>query len=46
MSDILNVIVVYRKWDWPRYSVTLVSRDVWINSNEDELIVSGLPNRY
>ena len=28
--------VVYRKWDRPRYSDTLVSRDVWINSYEEK----------
>ena len=28
--------VVYRKWDRPRYSDTLVSRDVWMNSNEEK----------
>ena len=33
----LGIIVVYRKWDWPRYSVTLVSRDVWINSYEGKV---------
>ena len=27
----------YRKWDRPCYSVTLVSRDVWINSNEEKV---------
>ena len=28
--------LVYRKWDGPRYSDTLVSRDVWMNSNEEK----------
>ena len=40
-SDILVklycMILVHRKWDRPRYSVTLVSRDVWINSNEEKV---------
>ena len=38
-------LLVFLKWDWPRYSVTLASRDVWVSSNmKRKLIVSRLPN--
>ena len=33
------------KCDWPRYSITLTSRDIWVSSDmKRKLIVSRLPN--